>query len=107
MSERPDSVTTVQRTRLYRMAGSGSVVSSIWQAEEEANGWHYHFNLFQMPASTGRASHRFAPQDLIPLLKVCRELAILLADAPSIDPRMQQELAAFAARLDVVFRTEK
>lgn len=106
MSERPNSITTVQRTRMYRMAGSGSVVSSLWQAEE-AHGCHYHFNLFQMPASTGRASHRFAPQDLIPLLKVCRELAILLADAPSIDPRMQEELAAFAARLDVVFRTEK
>jgi len=88
------------------MAGSSSVVSSLWQGGEEASGWNYHFNLFQMPAETGRASHLFAPEDLIPLLKVCRELAIVLAEAPAIDPRLREELESFAARLDVVFRTE-
>lgn len=102
----PKASTSVQRIRMYRMAGSGSVVSSVWQAGEETNDWHYHFNLFQMPSETGRASHLFGPEDLISLLKVCREVATILADAPSIAPLMKHELAGLAARLDVVFRTE-
>lgn len=102
----PKASTSVRRIRMYRMAGSSSVVSSVWQGGDDDNGRNYHFNLIQMPPATGRASHLFAPQDLIPLIKVCRKLATIFSDAPAIDPLMQQQLASLAARIDVVFRTE-
>ena len=96
----------IQHFRMYRAAGSGSVASSIWQVRDEVRGWSYHFNLFQMPPATGRVSHLFQPDDLVSLLKVCRELARVLAEAPAMDPVMQHQLDRIAARLDVLFRTE-
>jgi hypothetical protein len=98
--------TAIQHFRMYRAAGSGSVTSSIWQGGDQVRGWRYHFNLFQMPPATGRASHLFQPEDLVPLLRVCREVAQVLAEAPAMDPVLQQQLDGVAARLDVLLRTE-
>jgi hypothetical protein len=98
--------TAIQHFRMYRAAGSGSVASSIWQGGDDVRGWSYHFNLFQMPPTTGRVSHLFQPDDLVSLLKVCRELAVALAEAPAMDPMIRHQLDEVVARLDVLFRTE-
>ena len=106
MSDERKVSTSIQHFRMYRAAGSGSVASSIWQGGDEVRGWSYQFNLFQMPSATGRASHLFQPEDLVPLLRVCRELAQLLAEAPAMDPVMQHQLDGVAARLKILLRTE-
>lgn len=95
-----------ERIRMYRAIGSGSVASSVWQRETARDSNYYDFNLFQMPSATGRTSHLFQPADLISLIKVCRELAAVLVEAPAIDPSLKEELEILAARLDVVFRLE-
>lgn len=106
MSDERKLSTSVQHFRMYRAVGAGSVASSIWQGGDEIRGWTYHFNLFQMPPTTGRVSHLFQPEDILALLKICRELAKALVDAPAMNPVIRDQLDEVIIRLDVFFRTE-
>lgn len=107
MTDQSNPQTRHECIRMYRAIGSGSVVSSLWQRETPQDSNCYEFNLFQMPSATGRTSHLFQPTDLISLIKVCRELATVLIEAPGMDPHLKDELATLATCLDVVFRLEK
>ena len=106
MSNEQKLTTSIQRSRMYCATGSGSVTSSIWQVDDQVRGCSYHFNLFRMPAETGRVSQLFQPEDLVSLLKVCRELAQVLAEAPHTDAHLSHDLTLLAERLAILLRAE-
>lgn len=97
---------TIRHSRMYRATGSGPVTCSIWQVDDEVGGCSYHFNLFRLPAETGRVSQLFHPEDLVSLLKVCRELATVLAAAPQTDAHLSHDLTRLAERLAILLRGE-
>ncbi len=106
MSSERQLSASIRHSRMYRATVSGSVTSSIWQVDDEVGGCSYHFNLFRMPAETGRVSQLFQPEDLVSLLKVCRELAQVLAEAPHTDAHLSHDLALMAERLAILLRAE-
>jgi hypothetical protein len=73
--------------------------SAIWRTGDEASGWRYRFNVFQL-ANDGLVHRTFRPADLTSFVPLVRVLALAIAEDGCVDARMRlqlEELADFCA----------
>jgi hypothetical protein len=87
----------------YTMAGAGPLVSAIWKLGDDDAGWNFRFNIYRVTPSTGDVSQLFQPEDLPHLAKLCRVLALILAEDASIPAPLRAELDELNHRLDSSF----
>jgi hypothetical protein len=99
MTHRTGKSRRVPAAKPYAMVGAGQLASAIWKTGDEVAGWRYQFNLFRM-SPKGRIGQQFGPADLVPLVKLVRVLAAVLADDGCVSPTQQTELARLAVLLD-------
>lgn len=89
-------------TRPYEIVGAGQIASSVWKTGDERSGWAYHFNIFRMNDRNGHVSQSFRPADVEDLVKLCRVLAMTLADDGCVSIDQRSQLTQLAADLDTI-----
>ena len=86
----------------YEILGAGQLVSTVWKAGDERAGWQYRFNVYRMSAGNGQVSQLLRPADVENLVKLCRVLAMTLADDGCMPARQRRALADLAGKLDEI-----
>ena len=90
----------IRSEKPYAMLGAGKLAASLWKLGDEAAGWRYRFNIFQLNSKSGRVSQRLAPSDVGDLVKLAQILAATLADDGCLSAEQRRKLADLAMALD-------
>jgi hypothetical protein len=92
-------------TGLNTVLGAGSLLSSIRKMHEPTAECPYPFGIMRMTSSC-TVTQDYRPQDIVPLVRLCRLLAITYVQNGWVSPDERQLLQDLAAKLDVIMDKE-
>ena len=98
----PEPLTPPQ---LDTVLGAGALLSFLRKETDATPDCPYHFNIVRM-TDRCTVSRDFRPQDIVPLVRLCRLLAVTFVQEGWISTDERQELRELAAKLDGIMHKE-